>query len=99
MSSAAFGGLKRAITSLSESNSRCIQRQVTRSLHSTGIKGMSEHGSGSYEDYMHAKHMYNLDKMKHRMLKMTLFVWGGVAFGIFVPVYTVHFQRKKSVSS
>eukprot|EP01018_Ginkgo_biloba_P018740 Gb_22157 [translate_table: standard] len=53
---------------------------VSRSVHSTVSKKMAEHGTHSEPYYMHAEHMYNLDMMKHRKLKMTVAVW--TAFGI-----------------
>ena len=48
--------------------------------------------------YLHAKHMYNLHRMKHQGLKVTLSVLGAVSIGVGVPVYAVIFQQKKTAS-
>ncbi|CAD6263670.1 unnamed protein product [Miscanthus lutarioriparius] len=49
--------------------------------------------------YLHAKHMYNLHRMKHQGLKVTLSVLGAVSIGVGVPVYAVIFQQKKTASA
>jgi hypothetical protein len=66
-------------------------------FHATGVKTMGGHG---HEEpyYLHAKHMYNLHRMKHQGLKATLSVIGAVGIGIGVPVYAVIFQQKKTAS-
>ncbi|KAK7278565.1 hypothetical protein RJT34_23597 [Clitoria ternatea] len=70
----------------------------SRSFHSTGVKRM---GGGHGHDepyYMHAKHMYNLDRMKHQKLKMSLAVFTAFSIGVAVPVYAVIFQQRKTAS-
>lgn len=72
---------------------------VNRGIHSTSVKKM---GGGHGHDepyYMHSKHMYNLDLMKHRTLKMSLFVFSCFSVGVAVPVYAVVFQQKKTSSA
>lgn len=70
---------------------------VQRGIHSTGVKRMGGHGHDE-PDYVHAKHMYDLDKMKHRTLKMSLSVFSVVAIGVAVPIYAVIFSQKKKAS-
>ncbi|KAF8653199.1 hypothetical protein HU200_038787 [Digitaria exilis] len=48
--------------------------------------------------YVHAKHMYNLHRMKHQQLKASLAVLAAVSTGVGVPVYAVVFQQKKTAS-
>ncbi|MCL7039706.1 hypothetical protein MKW94_014583 [Papaver nudicaule] len=73
---------------------------VNRGFHSTGVKKMGGHAHGNdYEYYLHAKHMYNLDRMKHQKLKMSSFVFACFSIGVAVPVYAVMFQQKKTGSS
>ncbi|RDX71031.1 hypothetical protein CR513_49653, partial [Mucuna pruriens] len=72
---------------------------VSRGFHSTSMKRM---GGGHGHDepyYMHAKHMYNLDRMKHQGLKMSLAVFTAFSIGVAVPVYAVIFQQKKTASA
>ncbi|TKY45592.1 hypothetical protein E2542_SST30418 [Spatholobus suberectus] len=72
---------------------------VSRGFHSTGMKRM---GGGHGHDepyYIHAKHMYNLDRMKHQGLKMSLAVFTAFSIGVAVPVYAVIFQQKKTASA
>ncbi|KAG0495388.1 hypothetical protein HPP92_000080 [Vanilla planifolia] len=49
--------------------------------------------------YIHAKHMYNLDRMKHQKLKVTLSVLAAFSIGAGVPVFAVIFQQKKTASA
>jgi formate-dependent nitrite reductase membrane component NrfD len=48
--------------------------------------------------YLHAKHMYNLDRMKNQKLKVYLFVGGVVGVGVVVPLIAVNFMQKKTAS-
>ncbi|GKV32267.1 hypothetical protein SLEP1_g40884 [Rubroshorea leprosula] len=58
------------------------------------------HGHGHDEPYyLHAKHMYNLDRMKYQGLKMSLGVFTAFSIGVVVPVYAVIFQQKKTASA
>jgi hypothetical protein len=69
-----------------------------RGFHSTGVKSM---GGGHGHDepyYLHAKHMYNLDRMKFQALKMSLGVFTAFSIGVGVPVFAVVFQQKKTAS-
>lgn len=71
---------------------------VNRGIHSTGVKRM---GGGHGHDepfYLHAKHMYNLDRMKYQKIKMPLAVLTAFSIGVIVPVYAVIFQQKKTAS-
>ncbi|CAI9779745.1 unnamed protein product [Fraxinus pennsylvanica] len=49
--------------------------------------------------YLHAKHMDNLDRMKHQQLKMTLGVFTVFSIGVAVPIYAVVFLQKKTASA
>lgn len=74
---------------------------VNRGFHSTGVKRMGGgHAHGHDEPYyLHAKHMYNLDRMKNQGLKMSLAVLTAFSIGVGVPVYAVIFQQKKTASA
>ncbi|KAF3777386.1 hypothetical protein EJ110_NYTH45754 [Nymphaea thermarum] len=76
------------------------QQWMSKALHSTSVKRM-EGGQGHDSEpfYMHAKHMYNLDRMKHQKLKMTLGVWTCFTIGATVPIFVVIFQQKKTASA
>ncbi|KAK4742239.1 hypothetical protein SAY87_000240 [Trapa incisa] len=92
----AFRSASKLISSSSES---LLSRSVSRGIHSTGVKRM---GGGHGHDepyYLHAKHMYNLDRMKNQGLKMTLAVFAAFSIGVGVPVYAVIFQQKKTASA
>ncbi|KAI0519626.1 hypothetical protein KFK09_007080 [Dendrobium nobile] len=68
-----------------------------RGLHATGVKKMGAHGHDE-PFYVHAKHMYNLDRMKHQKVKMSLGVLAAFSIGVGVPVYAVIFQQRKTAS-
>lgn len=70
---------------------------ASREIHSSGMKMMGGHGHDE-PFYMHAKHMYNLDRMKYQKLKVSLSVLSAFSIGVFVPVYAVIFQQKKTAS-
>lgn len=74
-----------------------VPASASRGFHATGVKRMGGHGHDE-PYYLHAKHMYNLHKMKHQGLKVTLSVLGAVSIGVGVPVYAVIFQQKKTAS-
>ncbi|RRT36227.1 hypothetical protein B296_00057914 [Ensete ventricosum] len=61
------------------------------------MKRMGGHGHDE-PFYIHAKHMYNLERMKHRKLKVTLGVLSAFGIGVAVPIYAVIFQQKKAAS-
>ncbi|KAG0533354.1 hypothetical protein BDA96_04G186200 [Sorghum bicolor] len=71
---------------------------ASRSFHSTGIRRMGAHAHDE-PYYVHAKHMYNLHRMKHQQLKVSLAVLAAVGTGVGVPVYAVVFQQKKTASA
>ncbi|KAG8378442.1 hypothetical protein BUALT_Bualt08G0137700 [Buddleja alternifolia] len=76
-----------------------IKNALNRGIHSTSVKKM---GGGHGHDepyYLHAKHMYNLDRMKNQKLTMTLGVLTAFSIGVAVPVYAVIFQQKKTSSA
>ncbi|PIA28040.1 hypothetical protein AQUCO_07300014v1 [Aquilegia coerulea] len=70
---------------------------VSRGFHSTGVKRMGGHGHDE-PYYLHAKHMYNLDRMSYQGLKMSLAVFTAFSIGVGVPIYAVIFQQKKTAS-
>ncbi|XP_027365907.1 uncharacterized protein LOC113872505 [Abrus precatorius] len=95
----AFNNALRSTAKLITSSESSLSMSVSRSFHSTGIKRM---GGGHAHDepyYIHAKHMYNLDRMKHQKLKMSLAVFTAFSIGVAVPVYAVIFQQKKTASA
>ncbi|RWW32283.1 hypothetical protein GW17_00003056 [Ensete ventricosum] len=69
-----------------------------RQFHTTSVKKMGGHGHDE-PFYFHAKHMYNLHRMKNQKLKMTLGVLSGFSLGVIVPIYAVVFQQKKTASA
>ncbi|KAG9444133.1 hypothetical protein H6P81_015473 [Aristolochia fimbriata] len=83
---------------LLKSSETALSKSVSRDFHSTGARRM---GGGHGHDepyYLHAKHMYNLDRMKHQGLKMSLGVFTAFSIGVGVPIYAVIFQQKKTAS-
>ncbi|GLU06752.1 hypothetical protein SLE2022_237510 [Rubroshorea leprosula] len=93
-------GVKSASKLLASSQS-LLSKSANRGFHSTGVKRMGGgHGHGHDEPYyLHAKHMYNLDRMKYQGLKMSLGVFTAFSIGVVVPVYAVIFQQKKTASA
>ncbi|XP_073288130.1 uncharacterized protein [Primulina huaijiensis] len=76
-----------------------LAKSVNRGIHSTGVKKM---GGGHGHDepfYLHAKHMYNLDRMRNQKLTMTLGVLTAFSIGVGVPIYAVMFQQRKTASA
>lgn len=69
---------------------------ASRGFHATALKGGGHGSSEPY--YLHAKHMYNLDRMKYQKLTMTLSVLAAFSIGVGVPVFAVIFQQKKTAS-
>ena len=51
----------------------------------------------SYEDYIHAPHMYNIDRMTHKKLKFGLGCASVLGLGLGIPFFAVHFQNSKMV--
>ncbi|KAG9156810.1 hypothetical protein Leryth_019501 [Lithospermum erythrorhizon] len=88
--------LKSSVTKLISS----VTKPANRGFHSTATKRMGGHGHGhdDYEYYLHAKHMYNLDRMKHQKVKVTLGVITAFSIGVGVPIYAVVFQQRKTAS-
>ncbi|XP_031098391.1 uncharacterized protein LOC116002400 [Ipomoea triloba] len=94
-------GLRSCASKLLTSTESLLPMSVSRGIHSTGMKRMGGgHAHGHDEPfYLHAKHMYNLDRMKHQKLKMTLGVLSAFSIGVAVPVWAVIFQQKKTASA
>ncbi|XP_057502791.1 uncharacterized protein LOC130786517 [Actinidia eriantha] len=97
---ASSNGLRSCASKLINSTESFLPRSVTttRGFHSTGVKRM---GGGHGHDepfYLHAKHMYNLDRMKHQKLTMSLGVLTAFSIGVGVPIFAVIFQQKKTAS-
>ncbi|KAA8546305.1 hypothetical protein F0562_002956 [Nyssa sinensis] len=93
-------GLRSCASKLLTSTESFLPRSANRGFHSTGIKRMGGGHAHAHDEpfYLHAKHMYNLDRMKHQKLKMTLGVFTAFSIGVAVPVYAVIFQQSKTVS-
>ncbi|CAM8984824.1 unnamed protein product [Rhodiola kirilowii] len=87
----------RSASKLLKSSQPLLSKSVNRGFHSTGVKRMGGHGHDE-PFYLHAKHMYNLDRMPHQKLKMSLAVLSAVSVGIAVPIIAVIFQQKKTAS-
>lgn len=62
------------------------------------MKRMGGHGHDE-PFYLHAKHMYNLDRMKYQKVKMPLAVFTAFSLGVGLPIFAVIFQQKKTASS
>ncbi|KAI9082844.1 hypothetical protein K1719_035174 [Acacia pycnantha] len=90
-------GLRSAMRLLNSSDT-LVSKSVCRGFRSTGVKRMGGGHGHDEPEYLHAKHMYNLDKMKNRPLKMSLFVFSVFSIGVAVPTYAVIFQQKKTAS-
>ncbi|CAN8235385.1 unnamed protein product [Cochlearia groenlandica] len=91
----------RSVSKIIASSESSISRSVTRNIHSTGAKKMSGGGHGGHDDYeyyLHAKHMYNLDRMKYQAVKMSLGVFTAFSIGVGVPIFAVVFQQRKTSS-
>ncbi|KAI4332288.1 hypothetical protein L6164_017210 [Bauhinia variegata] len=91
----------RSAAKLITSSESLVSKSVSRNFHSTDMKRMGGgHGHGHDEPYyLHAKHMYNLDRMKHQKVKMPLAVFAAFSTGVLVPVFAVIFQQKKTASA
>nr|TKR85209.1 uncharacterized protein D5086_0000250090 [Populus alba]TKS15758.1 uncharacterized protein D5086_0000030040 [Populus alba] len=78
----------RSASKLFTASESLLSKSVNRGIHSTGVKRMGGgHAHGHDEPfYLHAKHMYNLDRMKYQKIKMPLAVF--TAFSIGVMVFT-----------
>ncbi|KAF6159519.1 hypothetical protein GIB67_032290 [Kingdonia uniflora] len=53
-------------------------------------------GHGAHADkpyYLHAKHMYNLNRMKYLRVKMPILVFTCLNIGVVVYVYVVIFSK------
>ncbi|CAN6278815.1 unnamed protein product, partial [Urochloa humidicola] len=80
------------------SGAEAASAPASRGFHSTGLRRMGAHAHDE-PYYVHAKHMYNLHRMKHQQLKVSLAVLAAVGTGAGVPVYAVVFQQKKTASA
>ncbi|KNA19983.1 hypothetical protein SOVF_056450 [Spinacia oleracea] len=89
-------GLRSCASKLMNSSGSILSKSASREFHSSGMK-MGGHGHDE-PFYLHAKHMYNLDRMKYQKLTMSLSVLAAFSIGVFVPVYAVVFQQRKTGS-
>ncbi|XP_011096563.1 uncharacterized protein LOC105175711 [Sesamum indicum] len=92
-------GLRSCASKLLNYTPSIAPKSVNRAIHSTSVKNM---GGGHGHDepyYLHAKHMYNLDRMTNQKLKMSLGVLAAFSIGVAVPIYAVVFQQKKTASA
>ncbi|XP_022719880.1 uncharacterized protein LOC111277737 [Durio zibethinus] len=94
------GGLRSASMLLTSSSQSLLSKSADGGFHSTGVKRMRKgHAHGHDEPYyLHAKHLHDLDRMKHQKLKMSLGVFTALSVGVFVPINAVIFQLKKTAS-
>ncbi|KMT20102.1 hypothetical protein BVRB_1g001210 [Beta vulgaris subsp. vulgaris] len=91
-------GLRSCASKLMNSSGLILSKPASREIHSSGMKMMGGHGHDE-PFYLHAKHMYNLDRMKHQKLTMSVAVLAAFSIGVFVPIYAVVFQQKKTASA
>ncbi|XP_027092475.1 uncharacterized protein LOC113749511 [Coffea eugenioides] len=93
-------GMRSCASKLLTSTESLLSKSTNRGFHSSGVKRMGGgHAHGHDEPYyLHAKHMYNLDRMKNQGLKMSLGVFTAFSIGVGVPVFAVIFQQKKTAS-
>ncbi|KAF6139134.1 hypothetical protein GIB67_009977 [Kingdonia uniflora] len=76
------------------------RKSGTRGIHATGVKKMRRHGAHADKPYyLHAKHMYNLDRMKYLRVKLLIFVFTCFSIGVVVLVYVIIFQQRKTAST
>ncbi|KAH9626388.1 hypothetical protein KSS87_009074 [Heliosperma pusillum] len=90
-------GLRSCASKLMNSSKPILSNPASRKFHSSGMKMMGGHGHDE-PFYLHAKHMYNLDRMKHQKVIMPLAVLCAFSIGVGVPIYAVVFQQKKTAS-
>ncbi|KAJ6433612.1 hypothetical protein OIU84_017331 [Salix udensis] len=66
-------------------------------IHSTGVKRMGGGHAHGHEEpfYLHANHMYNVDRMKYQRIKLPLAVFTAFSIGAIIPVYAVIFPQKR----
>ncbi|XP_047342693.1 uncharacterized protein LOC124946167 [Impatiens glandulifera] len=94
----ASNGLRSCASKILASSPLFLPKSAARRFHSTGVKRMGGHGHDE-PFYIHAKNMYNLDRMKHQKIKVPLAVLTAFSIGVVVPVYAVIFQQKKTASA
>ncbi|KAG2701011.1 hypothetical protein I3843_06G022900 [Carya illinoinensis] len=88
----------RSCARLLMSSEAFMAKSVKRGFHSTEVKRMGGHGHDE-PYYLHAKHMYNLDRMKYQKLTMSLAVFTAFSIGVAVPIFAVVFQQGKTASA
>ncbi|XP_066380029.1 uncharacterized protein [Miscanthus floridulus] len=98
MATAALSRGARSGLPLLAAGAEAASAPASRAFQSTGIRRMGAHAHDE-PYYVHAKHMYNLHRMKHQQLKVSLAVLAAVGTGVGVPVYAVVFQQKKTASA
>ncbi|KAL6315881.1 hypothetical protein AAG906_012217 [Vitis piasezkii] len=80
------------------------EASLNRGFHSTGLKRMGEaHGHGHGHDepyYIHAKHMYDLDRMKHQKVKVpATFCLRCRRHRCWTAYFAVVYQQRKTASA
>ncbi|KAK4391238.1 hypothetical protein Sango_2187100 [Sesamum angolense] len=88
-------GLRSCASKLRNYTPSIAPRSVNRGIHSTSVKNM---GGGHGHDepyYLHAKHMYNLDRMTNQKLKMSLGVFAAFSIGVAVPFMQSSSSRRR----
>ncbi|EYU22814.1 hypothetical protein ABFS83_03G121000 [Erythranthe nasuta] len=90
-------GLRSCASKLLNASPSIVSKSANRGIHSTSVKQMGGHGHDE-PYYLHAKHMYNLDRMKYQKLTMSLAVLTAFSIGVGVPIFAVVFQQKKTAS-
>ncbi|DBB17916.1 hypothetical protein WJX82_009919 [Trebouxia sp. C0006] len=79
---------------------RLLERapKAVRTFKSSAVQQSGGHGhsTGGYDDYIHAEHMYSIQKMPHRKIKMAIACSSIVILGFGVPVTAIKWQKHKA---
>ncbi|GMH39974.1 hypothetical protein BSKO_07878 [Bryopsis sp. KO-2023] len=73
--------------------------RVSRGFQTSARAQGGGHSTGSYEDYIHAPNMYNLEKMKNRKLFFGTAISGLVLGGCGIGWFAISFQQAKTRSA
>ncbi|DBA71318.1 hypothetical protein WJX79_002059 [Trebouxia sp. C0005] len=79
---------------------RLLERapKTVRTFKSSAVPQSGGHGhsTGGYDDYIHAEHMYSIQKMPHRKIKMAIACSSIVILGFGIPATAIQWQKHKA---
>ncbi|DBA87668.1 hypothetical protein WJX77_012215 [Trebouxia sp. C0004] len=79
---------------------RLLERapKAVRTFKSSAVQQSGGHGhsTGGYDDYIHAKHMYSIQKMPHRKIKIAIACSSMLILGAGIPTIAVMWQKHKA---